>query len=212
MLDDLEVELAVPHARGARVLEVGAGTGLILRRLAAVAEDAVGVDLSLGMASKARQRGLGVLLATATELPFRDDTFDLVCCFKVLAHVPDVEGALREMARVTRPGGRVLAELYNPMSLRYLAKRLAGPQPIGSGLTEADVYTRWDSPSRVGELVPPSTRLVKLHGLRIVTPAAFVHRVPGVSRVLPELERLASRSPLRRFGGFLVAELRKEGG
>jgi len=212
LLDDIEVSVATPLARGGSVLEVGCGTGLILERLAKVADRAVGVDLSPGMLAGARERGLSGALASATALPFADDSFDLAVSFKVLAHVSDIAGALAEMVRVVRPGGRVLAEFYNFFSLCYLAKRLAGPGKISDGRTEADVYTRWDSPLVIPRLLPPRARLVDYHGVRVLTPAAFVHRLPVVGDVLRRAEVLSAHSPLRYFGGFLVAELEKTPG
>ena len=140
LLDELELGIVEPLVRGRDVLEVGCGTGLILEKLARFARRAEGVDLSPGMLEHARNRGLDVREGSATELPYPDDSFDVAVSFKVLAHVPDIERALSEMARVVRPGGHVIAELYNPWSLRFLAKRLAGPQPISDGRTEADVY------------------------------------------------------------------------
>ncbi|HWP06746.1 MAG TPA: class I SAM-dependent methyltransferase [Polyangiaceae bacterium] len=209
LLDELELGVALPFAEGRDVLEVGCGTGLILGRLNAVARSAEGVDLSPGMLEKARARGLRVREASATELPYGDASFDLVLSFKVLAHVPDLPLALSEMARVCRPGGRVLAELYNPWSLRYLAKRLAGPGKISDGRTEADVYTRWDAPTKLGALLPPSLELEEVRGLRVLTPAAFVHKLPLVGGVLARAEHLVTRSPLRWFGGFLVVVAKK---
>jgi ubiquinone/menaquinone biosynthesis C-methylase UbiE len=123
LIDDLEVEVARPFAEGRRALEVGCGTGLILQRVAAVAAQAKGIDISPGMLAKARERGLDVCEGLATKLPFDDESFDLVYSFKVLAHVPEIREALAEMARVCAPGGVVLAEFYNPHSVRYLAKR-----------------------------------------------------------------------------------------
>ena len=204
LLDELELGVALPFADGRDVLEVGCGTGLILGRLNAVARSAEGVDLSPGMLEKARARGLRVREASATELPYGDASFDLVLSFKVLAHVPDLPRALSEMARVCRPGGRVLAELYNPWSLRYLAKRLAGPGKISDGRTEADVFTRWDPPTKLGALLPPELALEEVRGLRVLTPAAFVHKLPFVGRALARAEHGVTRSPLRWFGGFLV--------
>lgn len=209
LLDDLEVGIATPLAQGGEVLEVGCGTGLILHRLARVAEHAVGVDLSPGMLAGAHERGLDVALASATALPFADDRFDLAVSFKVLAHVPDIADALAEMIRVVKPGGRVLAEFYNPLSLRYVAKRLAGPGKISDGRTEADVYTRWDSPLVIPRLLPARARLVRYHGVRVFTPAAFVHKLPAVRALLRRAETWGTDSPLRYFGGFLVAELEK---
>ena len=209
MIDDLEVRLTEPYARGARVLELGCGTGLILERIAKVAEQAVGIDLSEGMARLARERGLDVHIGSVTDLPFEDESFDLTYSFKVLAHVPDIETAIREAVRVTRPGGYLLLELYNPWSLRYLAKKVAGPQPISEDRTEADVFTRWDSPLAVRKLLPPGVELDDIYGVRVLTPFAGVFRLPGVGRALGQAERVASRSPLRYFGGFLIAVLRK---
>jgi ubiquinone/menaquinone biosynthesis C-methylase UbiE len=209
MLDDLEMRICAPLVMGRRVLEAGCGTGLILGRLAGHADSAWGVDLSPGMVRMAKQRGLNVVLGSVTDLPFADNSFDLVCSFKVLAHVPDIGRALSEIARVTRPGGQMVLEFYNPWSLRYVAKRLAGPQPISEGRTEADVYTRWDAPHVLSRLLPPGVELEGLRGVRVFTPAAFVHKVPLVSRAFAFAEELALDSPLRYFGGFLVAMLRK---
>ena len=209
LIDDLEMQVLAPYASGARVLEVGCGTGLILGRLARDASEAVGVDLSPGMLRSARQRGLNVVLGSAAQLPFADGSFDLVCSFKVLAHVPDIRKAVAEVARVTRPGGHMVLEFYNPWSLRYLAKRIAGPQPISDGRTEADVFTRWDSPRAIRALVPSGVEIEAFRGVRVFTPAAFVYKLPLVRPILQVLERRALASPLRYFGGFLIAILRK---
>ena len=209
MVDQLEIDVAMPYARDASVLELGCGTGLILEPIAEVAKEAVGIDLSQGMALRARERGLDVRIGDICALPFEDDRFDLTYSFKVLAHVPNVGLAIREAARVTKPGGYLLLEFYNPWSLRYLAKRAAGPQAIGGGRTEADISTRWDSPRAVRALSPTELELVDFRGVRVLTPVAAVHRIPVLGRRLRRAEQLASQSPLRYFGGFLVAVLRK---
>lgn len=211
LIDDLEMQVLQPFVDGRDVLEVGCGTGLILGRVAQRAATAWGIDLSPGMLATARQRGLNVVLGSATQLPFADASFDLVCSFKVLAHVPDIRAALSEIARVTRPGGRMVLEFYNPWSLRYLAKRIAGPQPISDGRTEADVFTRWDSPRGIRAALPPGVEVETFRGVRVFTPAAFAHKLPVVRGVLQTLERSAVESPLRYFGGFLIAVLRKRG-
>ena len=193
------------------VLEVGCGTGLVLQRIARHARHAFGVDLSPGMAAKAHARGFDVVVGDVTALPFADESFDVVCSFKVLAHVPDIDRALNELVRVTRPGGHLVLEFYNPWSLRYLAKRVVGPRPISDGRTEADVYTRWDPPPALRERLPEGVELIDSYGVRVFTPAAFVHRVPALGRLIARAEQLAMHSPLRYFGGFLVLVLRKAG-
>lgn len=210
LIDDLEVEIAMPHARNNRVLEIGCGTGLILERLHPIAAYACGFDLSSKMVQKARERGLNVVLGNVLNIPFKDGFFDLVYSFKVLAHVPEIGRALWEITRVTAPGGRMVLEFYNPWSMRYLAKRVAGPQRISEGRTEADVYTRWDAPSVIWRLLPPNVVLERIYGVRVVTPFANVYKIPILARTLSAIERKAVDSPLRYFGGFLVAVLRKK--
>ncbi len=211
LIDDLEVSVAEPLARGGTVLEVGCGTGLILERVAKVAERAVGIDLSPGMLKQARERGLDVVEGVATALPFADESFDLVYSFKVLAHVPEIETALAEMARVTKRGGTVLAEFYNPWSLRYLAKRLGPAGRISEKTTEAAVFTRFDSPRRVREILPRGTELAGFRGVRVVTPAARVVSLPLVGRAVSALEHRLLDSPAAMFGGFLIAVIRRTG-
>ena len=210
LVDALTVDLVRRYARGKDVLEVGCGTGLILKEVARDARRAAGADLSGGMLRHARERGLGVAQADATAIPFASEAFDVVCAFKVLPHVPDLSAALAEMSRVLRPGGHLLAEFYNRWSLRYLLKRLKRPTPIAEGVTDDEVFTRYDTLGRVAASLPAGLRVVGTRGIRIVTPAAGVHAIPGVRSVFGALERGLCDSPLRRFAGFVTVVARKE--
>jgi ubiquinone/menaquinone biosynthesis C-methylase UbiE len=211
LVDELEVGFVERFGRGRDVLEVGCGTGLLLRRIAGFARSARGVDLSPGMLEQARARGLDVIEGSATALPFPDGGFDVVCSFKVLAHVREIRLALAEMARVARPGGYVIAELYNPVSLRGLVKRLGPAGAVAEGATEQDVYTRFDPPWSIRTLAPAGTRLVASRGVRILIPAAAALRVPVLGAVLRGLERRLCDSPLGYLGGFWIAALGKVG-
>lgn len=210
LLDELEADFVARYGTGRDVLEVGCGTGLVLQRIARFAASARGIDLSPGMLELARERGLTVVEGSATELPFENETFDVTCSFKVLPHIPEVELALREMARVTRIGGVVIAEFYNPYSLRGLAKRLGPKGRIAEGKTEGHVYTRFDSPADVRRMVPRRCRLIDSRGIRIVTPAARAMRVPLARQVLRRAEWALCDSPLKGVAGFWVAAMRKE--
>jgi ubiquinone/menaquinone biosynthesis C-methylase UbiE len=212
LVDDLEIELCERYGRDRDVLECGCGTGLILERVARTARRAVGIDLSPGMLSIARSRGLEVTEGSVTDLPFDDATFDVTCSFKVLAHVPDIGRALAEMARVTRPGGVLLAEFYNPLSLRGLAKRIAPAGKISDRTDERAVYTRFDAPWVLPRILPPGTRLEAARGIRIVTPAAAAMKIPGLRGLLRRTERILCDSPAAVFGGFYVAVVRKGSG
>jgi SAM-dependent methyltransferase len=92
---------------GARILDAGCGSGRVLDELARFG-DAVGVDLSQSAVSAAWSRGHSVAKARVEELPFADATFDLVTCLDVIEHTADDLAALRELVRVTRPGGYLL--------------------------------------------------------------------------------------------------------
>ena len=209
LLDDLEVDFTARYAAGGDVLEVGCGTGLILHRLKDVAKTARGIDLSHGMLAKAKERGLDVQQGSVLDLPFPDASFDVTCSFKVLAHVEDIDRALREMARVTRPTGTVIAEFYNPLSLRGLVKKFGPAGAISSLTKESAVYTRFDSPFRVPTLLPPGWSIAASRGIRIVTPAALAFRIPVVRAVLKASEWALADSPLSIFGGFWLAALTK---
>jgi ubiquinone/menaquinone biosynthesis C-methylase UbiE len=99
-----------------RALEIGAGTGYFTLNLmqAGVVRSAVCSDISQGMldtlAGNAERLGLQVdtAIADAEALPFEDASFDLVIGHAVLHHLPDLDQAFREFARVLRPGGMLL--------------------------------------------------------------------------------------------------------
>jgi ubiquinone/menaquinone biosynthesis C-methylase UbiE len=101
--------------RFGRGLEIGAGTGYFTLNLlqGGVIERGVATDISPGMlaalSASADRLALDVktVRCEATELPFPDDSFDLVFGHAVLHHLPDLEAAFREFRRVLRPGGRV---------------------------------------------------------------------------------------------------------
>ena len=210
MLDRLESEMALRYARGAEVLEAGCGTGLILRRLAPKARRAVGLDVSAGMLGHARRRGLDVVQGSITELPFADESFDVVCSFKVLAHVERIREAIVEMGRVTRPGGHLVLEFYNPWSLRGLVKRFKPPTSISDRTHDEHVYTRYDTLDQIRSLLPPGHHVVDLRGVRVLTPAAAILGMPGVGPLFHYLESKAADAPLlRRLGGFLIVVVRK---
>jgi ubiquinone/menaquinone biosynthesis C-methylase UbiE len=210
LLDALESDFVERYARGREVLEVGCGTGLVLERIAQFAKRARGVDLSPGMLAKAQARGLDVCEGSATQLPFPDESFDVACSFKVLAHVPEIERALAEMSRVTRPGGVVIAEFYNSWSLRAWAKRLLPPGAVARATHEGHVYTRYDSPAQIRRLLPRELKVFDARGIRIVTPTAHLMRLPVLRDVLRRGEWRLADTPLRFVAGFYVVAARKE--
>lgn len=101
-------QAGLSHAR--RVIEVGCGTGAILAELTAPATS-FGLDLDVGRLAEARHYAPGARLVCgdALRLPLPSQSFDITCCHYLLLWVGDPLQALREMKRVTQPGGSVLA-------------------------------------------------------------------------------------------------------
>jgi len=130
---------------------------------------------------------------------------------KVLAHVPPIERAVAELARLVRPGGHLLLEFYNPLSLRYLAKRLGGPGRIAAdGTTEKDVFTRFDTLPRARGYLPAGVDLIAVRGVRVLTPSSHVFKLPPLARLFTWAERAACDLPLlRNLGGFMILVAQK---
>ena len=135
---------------GERVLDVGAGTGVSTEELGRSGAFAVGADLSTGMLRAGRRSGRHVPLVAgdALRLPFPDETFDAVTISFALRNVVDTGAALRELGRVTRPGGRlVVCEFSHPTNvafrtvyLSYLMRSLPTVARRVSSNPEAYVY------------------------------------------------------------------------
>jgi demethylmenaquinone methyltransferase/2-methoxy-6-polyprenyl-1,4-benzoquinol methylase len=135
---------------GDRVLDLAAGTGVSTEELAYSGADTVGVDISLGMlrAGRASRPTIRLLAGDALALPFRDRAFDAVTISFGLRNVHDTAAALRELARVTRPGGRlVVCEFSHPtfapfraVYLEYLMRALPTVARRVASNPEAYVY------------------------------------------------------------------------
>lgn len=101
---------AVREARPGRVLEVGCGWGEFAARMRdELGADVVAIDLSPRMAELARERGVDAMVGDVQDLPFEQGQFDCAVANWMLYHVPDIDRGLSELARVLRPGGRLIA-------------------------------------------------------------------------------------------------------
>jgi len=99
------------------VLEVGSGLGILARRVAAIAQCVVGLEISWAQISMAGgSSGVVFVQGDAQAIPFENATFDLVYARYLLEHVSDPPAVLAEIHRVLRPGGRV-AILENDVTL-----------------------------------------------------------------------------------------------
>ena len=125
------------YAEPGPTLDLGCGTGLLAERVADAGYAVVALDPSRGMLGHFRQRrpDLPAVTGSGPALPFPDETFALTYCVAVMHHVAEPEAVrqtLAEMARVTRPGGRVIVWDHNPRNPYWplLMKRV--PQDTGA--------------------------------------------------------------------------------
>jgi SAM-dependent methyltransferase len=113
--------------KGKRVLEIGLGEGAESEQIIRRGAIWCGLDLTPEsverVSTRLRVRGLPyerLECASALGIPFRSNSFDMVFSHGVLHHIPDVKAAQREIARVLKPNGRLIAILYARRSLNYL--------------------------------------------------------------------------------------------
>jgi SAM-dependent methyltransferase len=123
---------AVAEVAPVRVLEVGCGEGEFAERVQReLGCEVVAIDQSERMVEITRGRGVDARLGDVQALPFADGEFDCAVANWMLYHVPELDRALAELARVLRPRGRLVAATN---SVRHLAElwTLVGRDPFGT--------------------------------------------------------------------------------
>jgi len=107
---------------GSKILEAGCGTGQTLA-LFSDNQDTCGLDISMAALKLAQKNCSNVVLGSIFSIPFDDDAFDLVYNSGVIEHFRDPENvaAIREMARVVRPSGKIVIIVPNTLCLWYKA-------------------------------------------------------------------------------------------
>jgi len=199
------------------VLDNGCGIGMYLERLAPNAEHAIGLEFDFDRAAEARGRPLEVLSARGEQLPFPDESFDLMLSHEVVEHVDDDRAAVAEMVRALRPpsddtpGGRLVLFVPNrgyPFETHGIFWRGGyrfGNIPFVSYLPRAirdrlaphvRVYSGRDL-ERLFEGLP--VRVVR----RTVIFGAYdnlIARSPTIGRLLRSALQALERTPLRTFG------------
>ena len=117
---------------GDKVLDLAAGTAVSTVELAASGAWCVAADFSVGMLAAGAGRDVPKVAGDATRLPFADGVFDAVTISFGLRNVVDHVAGLREMARVTRPGGRLVVCEFSTPTNALFAHRLQGVPDAGA--------------------------------------------------------------------------------
>ena len=194
---------------GKRVLDVGCGNGYVLSRFAREGAHTTGIDLTERAVGLSRRRfEIAQLVGqftvgSAEQLPFPDDAFDCVTSMGVLHHTPDTPGAVAEVRRVLKTGGRLIVMFYHRDSavhwrLRLRAKRSGRAlqelvnEVDGVGNPKGDVYSRAELRALLGAFDDVELSVGFLQGLPI-----------GRFRVPP---KVLLRPFASRWGWFLYAK------
>ncbi len=153
---DRLIESSAIH-EGDRVLDVACGTGIVARRVASrVGESGsvVGLDINEGMLTVAEEAAADSHASIewrqgdATDLPFANESFDVVCCQQALQFFDDPVAALRQMRRVLTPGGRLAVSVWRPLEYQpvyvVLADALENHISDEAGTMMRSPFPEWD--------------------------------------------------------------------
>jgi SAM-dependent methyltransferase len=129
-LDPRRIEARARFVDAARspVLEIGTGPGRDAIALVDAGLDVVGVDLSVGHATRSAARGLSVAVATARALPFATGSFRALWSMSTLMHIPadGIEPALHEIRRVVAPGGTIAIGVWGGPDVEHYGNHSTG--------------------------------------------------------------------------------------
>jgi SAM-dependent methyltransferase len=216
------------NARGLKVMEIGVGMGADYLEWLKAGAQAAGVDFSAASIEKARRRcelagyRPELRVGDAENLPFPDNSFDIVYSYGVMHHSPNTQQCVREAWRVLRPGGRARIMVYHHPSLTGLMLWLRYGFLRGKSLRQS-VYDHLESPGTKTYSRGQAASLMDGFGnvqMRLVfSPGDLLLHQPSArfqSRFYRLVWRVYPRWLLRRFakewGLFLLISATKQAG
>jgi SAM-dependent methyltransferase len=207
--------LAVIRPR-VRVLDLGAGAGIVeTMNFRGVAQQVCGVDLDPRVTTNPYlDEGL---VADAGQIPYPDESFDIVFADNVMEHLDQPEQIFAEIARVLRPGGRLLFKTpnrnhYMPLIARMTSHRFHQWINRLRGRDETDTFPthyRCNSPLQVGRIALSAG--LQLEALELIEGRPEYLRFAGVTYLIGlAYERIVNSTPmLARFRILMIATLMK---
>jgi ubiquinone/menaquinone biosynthesis C-methylase UbiE len=193
---ELVLDLLSP-SRGETILDAGCGTGVFTLDLLASGADVTGLDISLSMLRRSREKAgegpLQIVLGDMLHLPFPQNVFDRVVSVTALEFIEDGSGAVRELFRVTKRGGCIVAATLNSLS-PWASRRKAEAQKKQSIFTKAI----FRSPDGLRSLAP----------VEGVIRTAIHFRKEDDPNIAQEIERAGRKKGLNT-GAFVAARWEK---
>ena len=207
------------RVEGARVLVDGAGVGMYSRHLEEAGAEVYSIDIDFPSMVQARQYTTNCVVAAGENLPFPANLFDTVLSHEVLEHVQDDAVAMREIARVLKPGGRAIIFLPNRLYFfethghYWKGKYHFGNTPLINYLpdrwrNQLAPHVRAYRKSDLNQLIKPLPLQI-LYWTQIYPGYDnIIARQPALGRAVRRLTRWFEKTPLRAFGisHFLVLE------
>jgi len=200
------------HPRpGELILDAGCGTGLTMRQYWQTGMQAVAMDLSSASLSVCRRQGppVGVLPVRGdlTQLPFADGVFDRAICANAIQQIPHTglrQRAFAELARVVKPGGRVVISVHNFSRAKQKAGWKRENNRAGSPSGEIQYIYRHDA-AELRERLSPHFEIESIGGAGVPLPYRM-----GLSPLSRWVERMLQRSRYAAIHGhMLIATCRR---
>ena len=193
---ELLLDLLRP-GRGETILDAGCGTGVFTLDILAFGVHVIGLDISLPMLRRAREKAGGeplqIVSGDMLYLPFSENFFDKVVSVTALEFIEDGQGAVRELFRVTKKGGSIVVATLNSLS-PWASRRKFEAQKKQSIFTKAI----FRSPDELRSLAP----------VEGVIRTAIHFQKEGDPNMAPEIERAGQEKGLNT-GAFVAARWEK---
>lgn len=208
---------------GARILDIGCGLGVYVRKFREFSDRVYGIDIDAKRLAEGARTTPGLMRSASETLPFRDALFDVVVLNEVIEHVRDDAATLAEALRVLRPGGNIVI---------YAPNRLYPFETHGIYVGEKFIFgniplVNW-LPDPLRDRLVPHARAYTKRGIRRtyagldVRVRAETYVYPGFDNVIARRKRLgrvlrsalyrAEHTPLRMFGLSHFVVLQKPDG
>ncbi len=198
---DRRLDLIRRHVplEGARILDIGCGLGVYVRKFREFSDDVCGIDIDPKRLREGAKTTPGLMLAVGEHLPYPDATFDAIVLNEVIEHVTDDEATMAEAFRVLRPGGHIVIYAPNRMYPFETHGIYVGSRFIFGNIP----FVNW-LPDPLRNRLVPHARAYTKGGIRKLWRNLPV-RVDVESYVYPGFDNIIARR--KRLGGVLRSTL-----